>query len=1088
MASSKVMMAANRSPTNQDMPRTQTPLSSSSLLADHDTNNTNNHSSLLLLSSQNNNIINNHQTLTPSMSMDDLLKSIYPDPTTTTPNNNNALSPFVSTSVSRAAEDKSVDEVWTEIVTGGGSVVAAAAAGGGGGEGMTVGAYNPQLGGGVVASSMGGGVIVNGNHVVSTAANSCGDGRGILVVGGSQPVAGGRVGRGKRRAVEEPPVDKATLQKQRRMIKNRESAARSRNRKQALTNELETLVTQLEEENARLLQEEAEEQNKRYKQLMENIIPVVEKQKTPRTLRRVNSTQCNNNRINWSTKRLTSVNVNSPSPSPSSVTFDAVHDISVYIHRFHNLDLFQQGWYQIKITVRWEDSDFNHTTFGIPARVVQYQVPDKVGEDVNRIWMIDDTDNSFSTHPFRIRYARQDVFLSIMVSFNLHLNNFQVLPTSAIILKFELMYTPVLKNGSTNMQTSIDACSVASHEFRLPPKALLGSHSYCPVSFDSLHAVLVDTSVHVSLLKAFSYQLQQKVPRFVNNSCNGEDNSSENFDGSEQSDSVTDKAIGKVSSLDSKQVILVKTLVAARDTLLEDMQKISKAINEKVDLSSVASKLNDKVFFSFLQEKLGTLGGENSGQLSPTRADVMIDFSGDDPANVLHSLGNQIIYLWNMFLLFHRTNKTKIIDFLRDSWADDRRSEWSIWMVHSRVEMSHMSYNKTLPLASRGKALSIGRLSEDPAQSAALRAELHRRSIAQMRINNRSIQDMHMFEDPARIPVIIVERIMDGPTRTISGNSYYSHTDMIHTSSLPTGCFREIVKVAPKASSLENERVLKVVVFVHGFQGHHLDLRLVRNQWLLVDPKIEFLMSEINEEKTSGDFREMGLRLAEEVISFLKKKMDKVSRTGNLTNIKLSFVGHSIGNIILRSAIAETIMEPYLRYLNIYVSISGPHLGYLYSSNSLFNSGLWLLKKFKGTQCIHQLTFSDDPDIQNTFLYKLCMQKTLENFTNIILLSSPQDGYIPYHSARIEMCEASLMDYSKKGKAFMEMLNSLLGQIRANATTSENRVFMRCDVNFDTSSQGRNFNTIIGRAAHIEFLECENYIRFIMWSFPELFN
>lgn len=72
------------------------------------------------------------------------------------------------------------------------------------------------------------------------------------------------------------------------------------------------------------------------------------------------------------------------------------------------------------------------------------------------------------------------------------------------------------------------------------------------------------------------------------------------------------------------------------------------------------------------------------------------------------------------------------------------------------------------------------------------------------------------------------------------------------------------------------------------------------------------------------------------------------------------------------SCIAESMMEPYLRFLYTYVSISGPHLGYLYSSNSLFNSGLWLLKKFKGTQCIHQLTFSDDPDLQNTFLYKLC--------------------------------------------------------------------------------------------------------------------
>lgn len=63
-------------------------------------------------------------------------------------------------------------------------------------------------------------------------------------------------------------------------------------------------------------------------------------------------------------------------------------------------------------------------------------------------------------------------------------------------------------------------------------------------------------------------------------------------------------------------------------------------------------------------------------------------------------------------------------------------------------------------------------------------------------------------------------------------------------------------------------------------------------------------MSEVNEEKTSGDFREMGQRLAKEVVSFVKKKMDKASRSGVLRTIKLSFVGHSIGNIILRTALA----------------------------------------------------------------------------------------------------------------------------------------------------------------------------------------
>ncbi|KAA8536511.1 hypothetical protein F0562_028989 [Nyssa sinensis] len=119
------------------------------------------------------------------------------------------------------------------------------------------------------------------------------DGRMISVAAAGGSGIRGGVGRGKRRAVEEPPVDKATQQKQSRMIKNRESAARSRERKQAYTVELESLVTELEEENARLLREEAEQTKERFKQLMENLIPIVEKQRPrPRQVLRRGNSMC----------------------------------------------------------------------------------------------------------------------------------------------------------------------------------------------------------------------------------------------------------------------------------------------------------------------------------------------------------------------------------------------------------------------------------------------------------------------------------------------------------------------------------------------------------------------------------------------------------------------------------------------------------------------------------------------------------------------------------------------------------------------------------------------------------------------------
>ncbi|KAL2343736.1 hypothetical protein Fmac_005021 [Flemingia macrophylla] len=784
------------------------------------------------------------------------------------------------------------------------------------------------------------------------------------------------------------------------------------------------------------------------------------------------------NQKKWSTKRLVNVEQQPGLDRPNHLpVLDAVHEVAIYIHRFHNLDLFEQGWYKIKVTLRWEKGEDSYP--GIPARVVQYEAPEVASDNLCRVWTIDDTDNSFSTPPFRIKYARQDVFLSIMISFYLSFGECEG-HSSAVILKFELMHAPIIEMGP-ELQGSLDAYAASVHEFKIPPKALRGLHSYCPVHFDAFHAVLVDTSIHISLLKASYHTSQQKV--------------SSDSRGSEGS--YVEDYVG------SNKVMLIKALLAAYDILLEDLRRISTGIGKAIDLTEIAFESDATEWFSStlptcvksidgepsleLSDR-PQVGAENSSQSIDNLTEKSIEpFSWDDHLlSSFQSLGNQLLCLWNIFLKFHRENKTKILEFLRMSWVIDRRTEWSIWMVYSRVAMPHPNMSNgfegtTWSHGMHRSLISTRRVHDDPIQIAAMRAELHRRGISQMRINNRSLQDMHIFGDPLLVPIIIVERMTN-----------LSHSACVNSNFIPLNDGGRLIlengsratKKLCGSSPQQNEHVLRIVIFVHGFQGNHLDLRLVRNQWLLIDPKIQFLMSEANEDKTSGDFREMGSRLAQEVIAFLKKKMDKASRSGNLKDIKLSFVGHSIGNLIIRTALTESIMEPYLRYLHTYVSISGPHLGYMYSSNSLFNSGLWILKKLKGTQCIHQLTFTDDPDLENTFIYNLSKEKTLANFRNLLLLSSPQDGYVPYHSARIEPCPAASSDFSKRGKIFLEMLNNCFDQIQAHC---DDRVVMRCDINFNTSSYGRNLNTLIGRTAHIEFLESDIFAKFIMWSFPELF-
>uniref|UniRef100_A0ACD5VUA5 Uncharacterized protein n=1 Tax=Avena sativa TaxID=4498 RepID=A0ACD5VUA5_AVESA len=104
---------------------------------------------------------------------------------------------------------------------------------------------------------------------------------------GAEGTRGGG-GRGKKRQLIDP-MDRAAMQRQKRMIKNRESAARSRERKQAYIAELESLVTQLEEENANLSKEQEAANQKRLKELKEKVTPVISAKQPPQDLRRTNS-------------------------------------------------------------------------------------------------------------------------------------------------------------------------------------------------------------------------------------------------------------------------------------------------------------------------------------------------------------------------------------------------------------------------------------------------------------------------------------------------------------------------------------------------------------------------------------------------------------------------------------------------------------------------------------------------------------------------------------------------------------------------------------------------------------------------------
>lgn len=78
---------------------------------------------------------------------------------------------------------------------------------------------------------------------------------------------------------------------------------------------------------------------------------------------------------------------------------------------------------------------------------------------------------------------------------------------------------------------------------------------------------------------------------------------------------------------------------------------------------------------------------------------------------------------------------------------------------------------------------------------------------------------MHIFGDPSHIPIVIVERVMNAPRRSTSENSYLRHLDVITSSGLLSGTGSETVEKLSGTNRAKNGRILKIVVFVHGFQA-----------------------------------------------------------------------------------------------------------------------------------------------------------------------------------------------------------------------------------------------------------------------------
>jgi hypothetical protein len=165
---------------------------------------------------------------------------------------------------------------------------------------------------------------------------------------------------------------------------------------------------------------------------------------------------------------------------------------------------------------------------------------------------------------------------------------------------------------------------------------------------------------------------------------------------------------------------------------------------------------------------------------------------------------------------------------------------------------------------------------------------------------------------------------------------------------------------------------------------------------------------------------EMGERLATEVKQYI------ISFCPASCLSKISFIGHSLGGIIVKASLPH--LAEYSSKFFTYISLSSPHMGQMFGKSSLVDAGLWVLKKWRKSKSLMQLSMTDESTMENTCLYRLSELPGFCWFKNIVFMCSTQDNYVPYDSARVQIGREA-QQQAGNNQHYIKMATNLLGDI-----------------------------------------------------------
>jgi triacylglycerol esterase/lipase EstA (alpha/beta hydrolase family) len=129
-----------------------------------------------------------------------------------------------------------------------------------------------------------------------------------------------------------------------------------------------------------------------------------------------------------------------------------------------------------------------------------------------------------------------------------------------------------------------------------------------------------------------------------------------------------------------------------------------------------------------------------------------------------------------------------------------------------------------------------------------------------------------------------------------------------------------------------------IVFLVHGYGATSLTMLQFELTLRYMYPQLLVANSKFNEDRTEDNFANMGKRLATEVEMFVSSQ-----KCGD--GYGISFIAHSLGGLIVRSALTQ--MEHQRYHLKNFITLATPHLGHLFHNSAINRLGMWAFAKLR---------------------------------------------------------------------------------------------------------------------------------------------